>query len=138
MSRVRPDPANLVPWIMKKQTVIPGKRRAPAATGQGEPVVLRMKPPQLKALDDWISKQKPPFPSRPAAVRRLVDIALSSGKRREAPYPQKTVAKARVLASKAIDSLMDPATPVDEKAVRKHRLLKGPSDFRDVRVDREK
>lgn len=63
---------------MKKKTVIPRKRRGPPATGKGEPVVVRMHPPQLKALDDWIAQQAQPFPSRPEAVRRLVEIGLGN------------------------------------------------------------
>jgi len=61
---------------MKKQTVIPRKKRGPPATGKGEPVVVRMHPPMLAGLDEWISKQKQPFPSRPEAIRRLVELGL--------------------------------------------------------------
>ena len=61
---------------MKKKTVIPKKRRGPPATGKGEPVVVRMHPPQLKDLDGWIAAQPQPFPSRPEAVRRLVELGL--------------------------------------------------------------
>jgi hypothetical protein len=122
---------------MKKKTVIPRKKRGPPATGKGEPVVVRMQPPQLRALDDWISKQKPPFPSRPEAVRRLVEVGLAHSAKRPARYPEKVASKATELASKTIDGLIDPSAPADEKAVRKRRLLKGPSVFRDVRVDRE-
>jgi hypothetical protein len=61
---------------MKKQTVIPQKKRGPPATGKGEPVVVRMHPPMLAVLDEWIAKQKQPFPSRPEAVRRLVELGL--------------------------------------------------------------
>ena len=62
--------------IMKKKTVIPRKKRGPPATGKGAPVVVRMQPPQLRALDGWIAQQPPPFPSRPEAIRRLVEIGL--------------------------------------------------------------
>jgi hypothetical protein len=37
-----------------------------------------MHPPQLNALDDWIAQQPRPFPSRPEAVRRLVEIGLKA------------------------------------------------------------
>lgn len=63
---------------MEKKTVIPQKRRGPPATGKGEPVVVRMQPPQLRALDEWIGKQSPPYPSRPEAVRRLVELGLKA------------------------------------------------------------
>jgi hypothetical protein len=110
----------------QKQTVIPRN-----ATGKGESVVVRMHPPQLKALDDWISKQKPPFPSRPEAVRRLVEMSLA----RPVRYPKEIATKAKELASMAIDGLIDPSASADEKADRKRRLIKGPSVFRDVGVD---
>jgi Arc/MetJ-type ribon-helix-helix transcriptional regulator len=123
---------------MKKKPVIPKKRRGPLPTGKGEPVVVRMQPPQLKALDDWISNQKPPFPTRPEAVRRLLEMALGSRNERPARYPEKVAAKARELASRAIDGLIDPSAPAEEKATRKRRILKGPSVFREVRVDQKK
>lgn len=59
-----------------KKTAIPKKKRGPPATGIGEPVVVRMHPPQLQALDAWIAQQEPPFPTRPEAVRRLVELGL--------------------------------------------------------------
>ena len=66
---------------MKKQIVIPRKRRGPPATGKGEPVVVRMHPPMLAGLDEWIAKQKQPFPTRPEAIRRMVEIALKTESR---------------------------------------------------------
>jgi len=60
---------------MTKQTVIAKKRRGPAPTGKGEQIVVRMHPPQLGAVDAWIARQADE-PSRPEAVRRLVEQAL--------------------------------------------------------------
>jgi hypothetical protein len=141
---VRPDWEPLLPvgplvcyhGIMKKKTVIPRKKRGPPATGKGEPVVVRMHPPMLAELDEWIAKQKPPFPSRPEAVRRLVETAFASS--RPARYSEKAAGKAKELASEIIDGLMYPSAPAEEKAIRKRRLVKGPSEFRDVRVDQAK
>lgn len=65
---------------MKKKIVIPQKKRGPPATGKGEPVVVRMHPPQLRALDAWIAQQAQPFPSRPEAVRQLIKIGLKAKK----------------------------------------------------------
>jgi hypothetical protein len=121
---------------MKKKTVIPRKKRGPPATGQGEPVVVRMHPPQLKALDDWIAQQAQPFPSRPEAIRRLVELGLTV-KPRSAPTERQRVAFAD-LASKTIDSLTAETPDSGEKANRKRRLIKGPEEFREVRVDRPK
>jgi hypothetical protein len=64
--------------IMNKTTVIAKKKRGPPARGKGEPIVVRMHPPALEMLDAWIAKQKQPFPSRPEAVRRLVELGLKA------------------------------------------------------------
>jgi hypothetical protein len=63
---------------MDKTTLIPKKKRGPAPTGQGAPVVVRMQPQLLAVLDAWIGKQQPPFPTRPEAVRRLVELGLKA------------------------------------------------------------
>jgi hypothetical protein len=44
------------------------------------PVNTRFPPDELKALDDWIARQKEEL-SRPVAVRMLVAHALQRGKR---------------------------------------------------------
>lgn len=96
---------------------------------------VRVPPAGVAELDAWIKKTDPSI-SRPEAIRRLVDMALAGTL--SPRYSEKTVAKARELAARAIDGLIDPAAPANEKAIRKRRLLKGPSFFRDVRVDQKK
>jgi hypothetical protein len=71
------------------------------------------------------------------AIRRLVELGLASAKP-PARRAEKNVAKAKELAGATIDRLVDPAAPADEKASRKRRLLKGPEEFQDLRVDRTK
>jgi hypothetical protein len=120
---------------MKKQTVIPRKKRGPPATGKGEPVVVRMHPPMLAGLDEWIAKQRQPFPSRPEAIRRLVELGLT------VKTPARPVSKpgrrlrAQELATKTIERMIDPAAPPEERAQRRRRLTKGPLEFREDRVD---
>jgi hypothetical protein len=41
------------------------------------------------------------------------------------------------MAAGAIDKLTDKGASADDQASRKRRLLKGPEEFRDVRVDRK-
>lgn len=60
---------------MAKQTVISKKKRGPPPTGKGTPVVTRLQPDQLAALDAWIAKQREPV-TRPEAIRRLVELGL--------------------------------------------------------------
>jgi hypothetical protein len=56
---------------MVRQTVTPRtpqKKRGPPATGKGTPITVRLQPPELALLDDWIAGQEIP-PSRPEAIR---------------------------------------------------------------------
>jgi len=52
-----------------QETVTPKKRRGPAPTGKGVPVLVRLSPAQLAELDAWRAAQ-PDKPSRPEALRR--------------------------------------------------------------------
>lgn len=62
-----------------QETLIPKKRRGPAPTGQGKPVQVRLHEPQMKALDAWRARQAEQ-PTRPEAIRRLVEMALKREK----------------------------------------------------------
>jgi Arc/MetJ-type ribon-helix-helix transcriptional regulator len=97
-------------------------------------VDVRMPPKQLKALDAWIRTHPVPRPSRPEAIRRLVEQALAGAvphRRRS----KKSASAAREMASRAIDRLSDTSLDANERERRKHRLTKGPREFRDVRGD---
>ena len=56
------------------------KKRGPPPTGKGVQVVVRMQPAPLAALDVWVAKQKDQ-PSRPEAMRRLVELGLKAAKK---------------------------------------------------------
>jgi hypothetical protein len=74
--------------------------------------------------------------TRAEAICRLVELGLTVNAKPEG----KSVASARrakELASKAIDKLTAGATE-HEKTSRKRRLIKGPEEFLEVRVDRPK
>jgi hypothetical protein len=62
---------------MPKQTLITRKRRGPAPTGKGTLLGVRLQPGSLERLDAWIARQEDE-PTRPEAIRRLVEQALSS------------------------------------------------------------
>ena len=115
----------------------PQKRRSPPATGKGMPIQVRMQPAELAALDAWISKQSE-TPSRPGAIRRLVELGLKV--KTKARPVRKTGRKLRAqeLATQAIEKIIDPATPPEERAQRRRRLTKGPLEFRKDRVDLQK
>jgi len=72
--------------------------------------------------------------SRSEAIRRLVELGLTV-RTKLAPSERQRAALAD-LASKAIDSLTVGTADSDEKASRKRRLIKGPEEFRELRVDR--
>jgi hypothetical protein len=96
-------------------------------------VHLRVLPDQSAAIDAWIKKQNDPDLSRPEAIRRLVEIGLTV---KPALRPSaKAAARAAELAAKVIDRHIDPKAPIEEREVRKQRLLKGPPVFRDSRKD---
>jgi formate dehydrogenase maturation protein FdhE len=50
----------------------------------------------------------------------------------------KRAAKAREMASQAVDRLSDSSATDEERQSRKRRLLKGPKEFRDIRDKRTK
>jgi hypothetical protein len=52
--------------------------------------------------------------------------------------PAAGAARAKELAAKAIDKMSDDGASADDQASRKRRLLKGPEEFRNSRVDRAK
>ena len=57
-----------------QETLIP-KKRGPKPTG-GIGVMVRIQPALLAQLDAWIAGQPIPQPTRPEAVRRLVQQSL--------------------------------------------------------------
>ena len=81
------------------------------------------------------SEIDPTETSRGATIsrNRLVEVGLTvRTKPKQAPVA--CAARAKDLASKATDKLTVHA-PDDEKASRKRRLIKGPEEFREDRVD---
>jgi hypothetical protein len=111
--------------------MIPQKKRGPPATGKGQPIMVRIQPNGLKALDSWIRYQDDK-PSRPEAIRRLVERALT-GVLEERPPSKATARKASELAAREIDKLGDKSATGEERASRKRRLISGPNEFRGIR-----
>jgi hypothetical protein len=60
---------------MKKSINVIKKSRGRPATGQGTLIGVRLQPPQLKALDAWISQQTTPL-TRPEAIRAMMETIL--------------------------------------------------------------
>lgn len=123
---------------MKKSiSVNANKRGRPVTTGTGTVIGVRMLDEPLAAVDNWITAQGDPELSRPEAIRRLVELGLAGATAGRAKKSA-TSSKSSELAGKQLEKMIDPALPAEEREMRKRRLLKGPSEFRDVRKDRKK
>jgi hypothetical protein len=86
-------------------------------------------------LDDWASAQDDQ-PGRSEAIRRLVELGLTV---KAKPVSNRLHAdRASELAAEALASLTVGAADNEEQSSRRRRLLKGPEEFREVRVDRPK
>jgi hypothetical protein len=98
--------------------------------------MLRLHPPLLTALDDWIRSKKTDQ-SRPEAIRRLLERALrlSSNKK---PVNKRSAQKASDLADRAAEQVVNKSMPLEEQESRKRALIKGPKEFRDIREDQPK
>ena len=60
------------------QMVSATKKIGRPATGIGTPVQVRRHKDLLALIDQWIEAQPDPKPSRPQAIRDLVELALKS------------------------------------------------------------
>jgi hypothetical protein len=116
---------------MARQTVIPQKKRGPLPTGKGTPIMVRIRPKELSELDGWIKRQDDK-PSRPEAIRRLMQQALTNAASHQ-PMSKATASKAAELAAREINQLGDPSAAPEERASRKRRLIAGPKEFRNIR-----
>jgi hypothetical protein len=96
-------------------------------------IEVRLPPAELAPIDAWIRAQSP-RPARAEAIRRLAQIALArlrpTGRRTDA-----STTRASDMAGHALDHLGEHAATAEERAQRKRRLLKGPSEFREMRED---
>jgi Arc/MetJ-type ribon-helix-helix transcriptional regulator len=92
-------------------------------------------PPQMISNLDQLAKQN--NLSRSEAIRSLIERAFTTAVP-SGHAKAESRRKAADLAGRAIDALGDQTATVEERAHRKHRLIKGPREFRDVRGDQPK
>jgi hypothetical protein len=86
-------------------------------------------------VDKWAEDHEA---NRSEAIRRLVELGLKvKTPARPTSKPGRTL-RAQELATKAIEKMIDPAAPPEERAQRRRRLTKGPSEFRGARIDQPK
>jgi hypothetical protein len=67
---------------MARQSMISKKKRGPPPTGKGTPILVRLQPPILAAVDEWAAQQENKPPSRPEAIRRMIEQVLSAPKKK--------------------------------------------------------
>ena len=88
------------------------------------------------AIEKW-AKAQADKPKLSDAIRQLVEIGLTV-RARPRQLSQVRAEKAKAMAANQLDQLADKSASAEEQASRKQRLLKGPEEFREVRVDRSK
>ena len=121
--------------MARRSVTVRKKKRVAPRAGKGKPIGLRLAPATLARVDRWAASQQDD-PSRPEAIRRLVELALGIGQR--AGVRTKKAAQAAEMASEAIDRLVDPSATDEERQLRKRRLIGGPKEFQDLRRNRPK
>jgi hypothetical protein len=120
---------------MKKSIKVHPKRRGRPATGKDPLISARVPAEVVTSIEAWGAAKGL---TRSEAIRRLVELGL------KVKTPARSVSKpgrrlrAQELATKTIEKMIDPAAVPEEQAQRRRRLTKGPSEFREDRVDQPK
>jgi hypothetical protein len=122
---------------MKKARDVKQKVMGRPRTGIRPLIGFRADDMTRAAIVKWAENQ-PDTPTLSEAIRRLVELGLTVRATKPKQAPSDRAARAKELASKAIDSLTAGAPNHDENAIRKRRLIKGPEEFRELRTDRAK
>jgi len=121
--------------IMAKPISVKRKRAGRPATGTEPLYGVRISDTLMKQIMDWGKVQGA---TRSEAIRRLVELGLTVKKAARPVSRPGRRTRAQELAKEAIEKMIDPATPPEEKAKRRRRLTKGPTEFREDRVDQPK
>jgi hypothetical protein len=121
---------------MKKSILVNKKSRGrPKKKGGVHPVSAVRLPPEISAAVDAWGTQQDDVPGRSEAIRRLVELGLTvKAPARSVSKPGRKL-RAQELATRAIEKIIDPSAPAEERAQRQRRLTKGPPEFREDRVD---
>jgi hypothetical protein len=122
--------------MTKSRRVLPKPKGGRPATGRDPVRAIRLSDGFLAKVDRWAAGQADK-PGRSEAIRRLVSLGLEVLPAVPTRTKKKAAAtaKASKLAGATIDWLTDKSAPPAEQAKRKHRLLKGPAEFREMRSD---
>jgi hypothetical protein len=108
-------------------------RKSPAAKSRAAAITVRPSRDLLERLDRWIAAQEDAV-SRAEAVRRLAELGLdNAGVSSKAEKPSHSAEQAAGMAGDMIDYLGDRSATREDREQRKRRLVKGPSEFREIR-----
>ena len=119
---------------MAKSISVKRKKPGRPATGTEPLYGVRISDELMGQIQKWGRENSA---TRSEAIRRLVELGLAGAKKFAAPS-QQTRAKAKKFAAEQIDRMGNSTATAEEQASRKRRLLKGPEEFREARVDRPK
>jgi hypothetical protein len=111
--------------LLRRKTVRPAHRHTSVTA-------IRLSAEIRRSVDEWASAQTD-NPSRSEAIRRLIALGLVGQFSRR--HTQKAISSASEMAGQAIDRLSDRSAPIEEREIRKRRLVKGPKEFREFRDD---
>jgi hypothetical protein len=109
-----------------KQNITGQPRTTPLMGFRADPVIRA-------SIIRWAEKQ-PDRPTLSEAIRRLVALGLTVRTKVKQPSAARAH-RAKELATKTIEKMMDPSASPEDRAQRKRRLVKGPSEFRQHRAD---
>ena len=120
--------------IKQDKTVHKKRMGRPPGVRYSETIPARFEIETMKHLDSWAKKHDV---SRSEAIRRLVELGLTLKAKTKEPSAA-GANRAKELATKAVEKIIDPSVPSEERAQRRRQLTKGPSEFREDRVDQPK
>ena len=120
--------------MKKSKKVIPKRSHRRPTTGRDPHVTSRMPPGLIAEVDAWATANGA---TRSEAIRHLVELGLTIRTKSKQGSAARAE-RANELASNTIDNLTSATPESGEKARRKGNLIKGPEEFRQVRVDRPK
>jgi hypothetical protein len=98
---------------------------------------LRGTPKFRAEIEAWAERQHDK-PKLSEAIRRLVELGLKVKAAAKPVGKPGRRQRAQELAANAIEKIIDPAAQPEERAQRRQRLTKGPSEFQEDRLDQPK
>jgi hypothetical protein len=121
---------------MKKGRSVEQKAMGRPRTGITPLIGFRADTATRVAITRWAENQ-PDKPTLSEAIRRLVELGLTVETKAKQPADI-GASRAKELATKAVEKIIDSSVPSEERAQRRRQLTKGPSEFREDRVDQPK